>query len=518
MNENLADLVRDAAGAAPERVALIAVSASGTAPKPEQRLTWAELDARVDALATGLRAGGLETGDRVLLLQGNGLPFPISYFGVLRAGGVAVPVNTGYTAKELGRVLADAQPRVVLCDPDRHQALAEAVAESAGTDLRVVTTDSAEFAALTAPGGAPGQPHRYSGGDDLALLMYTAGTSGEPRAAMLTHRALRTNVDQWTSQDPAPMTGDDVCLVVLPLFHVYALNSALGGVARTGATALLVDRFDPEQTLRLVREYAVTSIPGVPAMYAAWVNREGIGEALAGVRLLVSGAAPMPLALLTQWTERTGKRLYEGYGLTEAAPVVASNIGPDGPKAGSVGQPLPGIEVRLVDADGEEVDEGDPGEVLVRGANLFSGYWPDGTEGPNAEGWYATGDVAYLDEDGDLFLVDRRKELILVNGFNVYPSEVEEALAAHPGVGEAAVIGVPHQTRGEAVKAYVVPRDQVPAALTVDELTKHCLGRLARFKCPTEIEIVARLPRSTTGKVAKGQLRARDWQRALDQG
>ncbi|WP_267594081.1 AMP-binding protein [Carbonactinospora thermoautotrophica] len=494
--QNLSDLVRNAARAAPGRAALIV----GGDSAGDQRLTWAELDARVDAMAVGLGRRGLTPGDRVALLLGNTPEFVITYFGALRAGLVALPVHTGYTGAELRRVIADARPGLVVYD----ERGAEAVAAAQVPALAVGSPEYAELASRS-----PTQPvDSGRGGEDLAVLGYTAGTTGEPKAAMLSHRALLANLEQCARIDPPPLAGDDVVLIALPLFHLYALNTALGGVAHMAATAVLVDRFDPDETLRLVRRHGVTNIPGVPGMYASWLGCSGLREALASVRLLVSGAVLLPPAMLKEWITVTGQPVFEGYGLTEAAPVLTSTLCTGKVKPGSVGRALPGIELRLVDEDGDDVDEGDPGEIVVRGANLFSGYWPDGSGGPDPDGWFRTGDVAYADEDGDLFLVDRRKELIIVNGFNVYPSEVEEAIREHPDVAEAAVIGVPDPATGEVVTAYVVPRPG--AELTAEDVLAHCAGRLARFKSPSHVRIVSDLPRSTTGKIAKGRLRARE--------
>jgi long-chain acyl-CoA synthetase len=223
------------------------------------------------------------------------------------------------------------------------------------------------------------------------------------------------------------------------------------------------------------------------------------------VRLAVSGAAPLPPDVLRRMREQTGQPVYEGYGLTETAPVVTTTLVADDAKPGSIGRPLPGIELRLVDEHGQEVDEEDPGEIVVRGRNLFSGYWPSGSDGPDAQGWFATGDVAYADADGDLYLVDRRRELILVSGFNVYPREVEAVLGEHPDVAEIAVIGIPHPYTGQSVKALIVPT----AGSSPDpaQLTAFAARSLARFKCPTSVEFVPSLPHSATGKVSKDQLR-----------
>ncbi|HZD80176.1 MAG TPA: AMP-binding protein, partial [Actinomycetota bacterium] len=280
----------------------------------------------------------------------------------------------------------------------------------------------------------------------------------------------------------------------------------------TGATGVLADRFDPAGTLAEIRRTGVTNIPGAPPMYAAWTQQPEAGEVLAGVRLMISGASPLPPVVLEQLRTSVGRPIYEGYGLTETAPVVASTLASGEAKPGSVGRPVPGVELKLVDAFGDETHEDDPGEIVIRGANLFSGYWPDGSGGPDEEGWFRTGDVAYADEDGDLYLVDRRKELVLVNGFNVYPREVEDVIAEHPAVAESAVIAVPHPFTGEAVKALVVPKKG--AQLTPEDVTAHCATRLARFKCPTVVQIVPELPHSATGKVAKGRLRARERERS----
>ena len=501
-DDNLADLVRDNATGRPTGTALVY---EGT------RISWADLDADIDAVASGLCGTlGLQAGDRVALALSNTPDYVRAYFGILRAGLVAVPMNTGYTSRELARLLGEADVRAVLTEAATTAAVAEAVA---GSDRAVV--DAAGLASLIAAGRGGGQPVRPgAGGEDLAVLLFTSGTSGLPKGAMLSHRALRANLEQCARLDPVPMREDDVVLLVLPLFHIYGLNAGLGMVARTGATALLAERFDPRGTLELVQREGVTNIPGAPPMYVAWVQLADadpsvdLRAALGNVRMLASGASPLPPVVLEQLRTAAGVAINEGYGLTETAPVVSSTITSTRVKPGSVGRPVPGVELRLVDQSGSDVEDDDAGEILVRGDNVFSGYWPDGSEGPDDQGWYATGDVAYADEDGDLFLVGRRKELVLVSGFNVYPREIEDAIGEHPDVVESAVIGVPHPHTGEAVKAYVVPRQG--SGLTADNIIEHCAMRLARFKRPTIVEILGELPHSVTGKVAKARLRAPD--------
>ncbi|MCU0265329.1 MAG: AMP-binding protein [Actinomycetia bacterium] len=493
MGANLAGLVRAAAAARPGHPALVA---------GQRSLTWAQVDAAVDAAAAGMQALGLAPGARVALALPNGPEFVAAYFGVLRAGLVAVPVTAGATAPEVSHLAGDAGARAVVFDRTTAAAVRGA---DLGADVRrvVVGAPAPGETAFAAFSGTPREPDTAP--EDLAVLLYTAGTSGRPKGAMLSHRALLANVEQVHDLAHPAVTPDDVVLVALPLSHLYALNGTLAQVVRCAATAVLVERFDPVETLALVRDRGVTNVPGAPGLFLAWSTQPGLRAALAGVRLLVTGAAPMPAAVVEQVTTATGLPVFEGYGLTEAGPAVSSTLVEGRAKPGCVGKPLPGVEVRLLDEDGEETEEGDPGEVCVRGANLFSGYWPDGADGPDAQGWFPTGDVAYVDADGDLVLVDRRIELILVSGFNVYPREVEAAVATHPAVAEVAVVGVPHPATGEAVKAFVVPR--AGADLTPEDVLAHVAPRLARFKRPTIVSVVESLPHSATGKVAKARLR-----------
>ena len=483
---NLADLVRRAADSAPDKTALV----SG-----KRVLTWSELDQAVDRLATGLTARGLTAGDRIGLLLPNDVEFVTSYFAILRAGLVAMPLNVSYTASEIEHQIVDAQARLVIAT--------EGLADRAG-DASLLLVGSPDWEA--ASGAAAWSGDAAAGDADLAVLLYTSGTSGRPKGAMLTHAAMLANLDQLSRIQPPVVAVDDVVLLVLPLFHVYGLNAGLGMMARVGATGILADRFDPVDTLGLVREHDVTNIVGAPPMYVAWSLLPDLREAFASVRLAVSGAAPLPADVWTRFVDVAGVQVYEGYGLTETAPVLTTTLCSPVPKPDSIGRPIPGVELRLVDETGDDADEDDPGEIVVRGANVFAGYWPDGSGGPDPAGWFRTGDVAYADSDGDLFLVDRVRELILVSGFNVYPREVEDVIASHPDVAEVAVIGVPHPYTGETVRALVVPREG--SNLDADNIIDFAATRLARFKCPTSVEIVSELPHSTTGKVAKGKLRS----------
>jgi long-chain acyl-CoA synthetase len=342
--------------------------------------------------------------------------------------------------------------------------------------------------------------------ETLAVLLYTSGTSGDPRAAMLTHRALAANVKNLSGLGPDRMGPEDVVLGILPMFHAFGLNAVLGWTVSTGAALVIDQRFDAEHTLELIQRHGVTRLPLAPPALHALLTRPDLRTALSGVKVVLTGASALDRGLANRFERETGLFVHQGYGLTEASPGVTTTLGEGEPKPGSVGRPLPNVEIRIADEQGEDVEGDDPGEILIRGANLFSGYWPDGADGPDAEGWYRTGDVGFLDADGDLFLVDRLRELIIVSGFNVFPIEVEDVLVGADGVLEAAVIGVPSEETGEAIKAFVVPEAGV--TLDPEAVAAYASTRLARFKCPSVIEVVDQLPHSVTGKVAKGRLRA----------
>jgi len=517
---DVADLVAEAAVENPDRLAI--VEAEGG-----RSLTWAGLEDEVGRVATGLAAAGVIGGHRVLFALGNRLEFVTVYLGVLRAQAVAVPVNPQARPGEVARMIADSGARVVVTAPEsletvrRAVAMVEAALAGEPTDLaaeivaRAVVPRVVVVAAEPASGehsyealraeparGVPPLPDP----EKLAALLYTSGTSGLPRAAMLTHRALLANVEQVASVEPPMMHGGDVVLGVLPLFHVYGLNAVLGGVLRHRAKLVLVERFDPQETLSIIDDEACSVVPVAPAVFAAWLPIEELAESLGPVRLVLSGSAPLDREVLERFVERTGVPVHQGYGLTEAAPVVTSTLCSTTHQPGAVGAALPGIELRLVDESGGTPEGSDPGEIEVRGANLFSGYWPDGADGPDEDGWWPTGDVGFLDESGDLFLVDRLKELIIVSGFNVYPVEVEDVIEEVAGVQEAAVIGVADEQTGEAVVAYLHAPGADPQAIA-EAVRVHCAERLAGFKRPARIEVVEELPRTVTGKVQKGRLR-----------
>ncbi|MBL0746111.1 class I adenylate-forming enzyme family protein [Nocardioides baculatus] len=494
--------VAEAADDVPDRQALV----EGTG----RTLTWAGLEDEVARIATGLGSRGIRAGQRVMILVGNRIEFVTTYLGVLRAQVVAVPVNPRSTAGEVARMIADSGTRLVVVDDTAVDVVRGALAELGDVAAPTVVVTGAEpgpgevaFADLRADVVRPVPP--LPDPEKLAALLYTSGTSGLPRAAMLSHRALLANVEQVASVEPPMMHGDDVVLGVLPLFHVYGLNAVLGGVLRHRARLLLVESFEPQAVLDLIDDEACSVVPIAPPVFVHWLPDEHLRERLGPVRLVLSGSAPLEARVIEEFTSITGIPVHQGYGLTEASPVVTSTLCSRAPRPGSVGAALPGIELRLVDEARLPVVGEDPGEIQVRGANLFSGYWPDGADGPDDDGWYGTGDVGFLDADGDLTLVDRVKELVIVSGFNVYPTEVEDVIREVDGVADAAVIGVPDEETGEAVVAYVVASR--PVTHLEEAVRAHAIVRLARFKHPSRIEVVDELPLTVTGKVQKGRLR-----------
>jgi long-chain acyl-CoA synthetase len=486
---NLAAALLATAESAPDRVAL-------RTPEP---VTYAELRSRAAAAAAQIGAVA-QPGDRVVLVAGNEAPFVTATLGALAAGAVVVPVNAAAPSRELAHQVDAVTPAAVVASSS-HEDLARRAVGQANADVpTLVLDDTATDASFAPVARTP---------DDLAVLLFTAGTAGSPKPAMLTHGSLLANLEQMQSH-PGLRTGpDDVGLVVLPLFHVYGLNVGVNLALYAGAGVSLVDHFHPAETLERVRRDGVTVVAGVPSMYAAWLSLDAQAapaDAFAKVRLCVSGATALPTEVVTGMRDRFGVTVHDGYGLTEASPVVTTTAVVDTPHLGSVGPPIPGVEVRLLDTDGNPVLEDDAGEIVVRGPNVFAGYWndPDATAAVLRDGWLHTGDIAITDEAGWLTLVDRAKDVIIVSGFNVYPGEVEDALRSHESVAEVAVVGEAHPRTGETVVAFVVAapgREPDPV-----ELLRHAGRKLARYKLPTRVEVVDALPRTLAGKLLRREL------------
>lgn len=471
---------------------------------------YATLRRQVAGLRTGLIGLGLEPGDRVAIVAGNNRYFVVSYLAALSAGLVVVPLNPTNPQVAVAHELTTVGARAVIVGPAGRAAL-EGVDRS---DLPTV-----EFiigAGFTPEGGLSfeelsvelGAPVVDRSPDDLAVLIFTSGTAGLPRAAMLTHGNLYANIRQMLASADGDQQPDDVVFGVLPMFHIFGLNVVLGASLFVGSAVLLIERFDPVSALESIQKWGATIVSGPPTMWAAWAGVPGVDpEVMSSVRLAVSGAAKLPVEVAQAIEAKYGLVLEEGYGLTEASPVVTSPRGIEAP-AGSIGIPVPGMELRIVDAQGDDVLVGDSGEIWVQGPNVFAGYWdaPEATASVLTEdGWLRTGDVAVVDDDGFIFLVDRAKDLIIVSGFNVFPAEVEAVLAEHPAVEASAVVGVPHPYTGEAVKAYVKARPGVP--VEEDDVIAFCAERLPGYKCPSKVWFVDDIPRGITGKILRFELK-----------
>lgn len=470
-------------------------------------VTYGDLERQAAELRGGLARIGVQAGDRVAILAANNVYFALGYLAVLGAGAVAVPLNPTAPATELEHQLQTVGARVALTGPSARDAVS---AISPGVLDHVIAFGDADIEGATPVAellGGETAPIAERADDDLACMIFTAGTGGAPKAAMLSHGNLLSNLQQVQRHPGRAVEPSDVCFGVLPLFHIFGLNVVLGLTLYAGATVVLVERFDPVSTVETVERHGVTILPGAPPMFAALAATHGDPAALKTLRLTMSGASALPDEVGRRFEERFGVTIYQGYGLTEASPIVTSSIIGGEAKPGSIGVSLPGVEVRLVDEEGEDALLGDEGEIWVRGPNVFKGYWnePEATERVlTDDGWLRTGDVAVADEDGFLYIVDRQKDLVIVSGFNVYPAEVEEVLASMPGIDQVAVAGVEHPYTGETVKAWVVASED--SRLDEDAVIDFCATRLARYKCPTKVTFVDELPRGLGGKLLRRSL------------
>ncbi|PJE11274.1 long-chain fatty acid--CoA ligase [Mycobacterium sp.] len=468
-------------------------------------LTYAELDAAASRVATLLERAGIGPGDRVGVMLPNTPAFAIAFYGILYRGAIAVPMNPLLKSREVAYYLSNSGAQALFGTPLFAD---EATAGAQETGARCWLVDDAGLAQLT--GDLPAQDEPVArADDDVAVILHTSGTTGKPKGAMLTHGNLSRNAD--ISVRTLIKTGpDDVVMGCLPLFHVFGLTCGLNGSILAGATLTLIPRFDPRKALEVIGRDAVTVFQGVPTMYSALLSLAGdvAPEAIASLRTCVSGGASLPVQVLSDFENTYGCAILEGYGLSETSPVASFNH-PDRPrKAGSIGTPVHGVEMRVVDPHGAEVAQGEPGEIQIRGHNVMKGYWnlPDATAAAvSADGWFSTGDVGRVDEDGYFYIVDRTKDMIIRGGYNVYPREIEEVLYEHPAVAEAAVVGVPHPELGEDVGAAVALKHN--ASVDPDELREYVKARVAAaYKYPRQIWLVDALPKGPTGKILKREI------------
>jgi long-chain acyl-CoA synthetase len=533
----LTALLDDAAEAFPGNAA---IASAGTV------LTYRRLRELVDRFAGGLASLGVVAGDRVALVLPNCPQHVIAFFAVLRLGGTVVQCNPLSTEAELTGQLTDCSPRVVVC-VDRTVRVVDRVRSAVALQHIVVTSladylppaqrlrlrlplpsaraDRARLVADDAPTGAtlqfralaqhkqPAVQAPVEAATSVAVLQYTGGTTGSAKAAMLTHRNLVANAYQMRLWIPEATSGREVTLAVLPLFHVYGLTLCLLMTVLLAGRLVLLPRFDPGVVFDAVDDEHPTLFPGVPPIYQALLDAPRLRRTdLRSIRACVSGAMKLPVEVQERFERVTGGRLVEGYGTTEASP--ATHCTPlSGPRRpGSVGLPLPGTDARVVDADDptREVPVGEPGELVIRGPQVFSGYWSaDPTEQPLLDdGWLLTGDIATMDDGGFFTIVDRKKDLIIVGGFNIYPTEVEAVICAHEAVADCCVVGLPDRYRGETVKAFVVPRPG--GSLDESDVLEHCATRLSAYKVPKFVELRADLPRTAMGKALRRLLVAEE--------
>jgi len=493
MSANLASNLTRTAAEHPDQIAVKLDDAA---------FDYSLLDNASQRVSAMLKTKGVGLGDRVGIMLPNVPYFPAVYYGVLRAGAVVVPMNVLLKAREVGFYLSDPQVKVLFAWHGFMEA-AEAGAEDAG-GVEIVPVKPGEIEGLIFA-HEPDPDVADRAGDDTAVILYTSGTTGRPKGAELTHDNLRHNVE--ISAELFEMGPGDVIFGGLPLFHSFGQTCTMNAAISCGAAVTLLPRFDPGRALEILERDACTVFEGVPTMYGALLHHpDRRNFDVSKLRVCASGGASLPVEVLHGFEECFGCKVLEGYGLSETSPVASFNHPDRERKAGSIGTPIRGVEMKLVDDDRNEVAPGEIGEILIKGHNVMKGYLnhPEATAEAIRDGWFATGDMAKVDDDGYYFIVDRKKELIIRGGYNVYPREVEEVLYEHPAVREAAVVGVPHAELGEEVGAAVALKDG--ADVGVDELRAFVKEQVAAYKYPRQIWIVDELPKGPTGKILKREI------------
>ena len=461
-------------------------------------LTYGELRDAALRVAAGLQARGVQPGDRVGMVLPNVPSFPIVFYGALLAGAAVVPMNPLLKAREVEYYLRDSGARTVVV----LASAADPVVEAAGTvGIEAIPVGPALPEELMGAEGLDAAVDRAE--DDLAVILYTSGTTGQPKGAELTHANLAGNA-RTTAETLLENTADDVIMGCLPLFHVFGLTCGLNTAVLRGSTLTLIPRFDGAKALEVIERDGVTIFEGVPTMFAGMLHSPDAGQRdVSSLRVCVSGGSAMPVEVMRSFEETFGCIILEGYGLSETSPVASFNHPHAERKPGSIGTPIAGVEMRLVDDDGKDVGVGDVGEIAIRGANVMKGYWqkPEDTATAIPDGWFRTGDLARQDDDGYFSIVDRKKEMIIRGGYNVYPREIEEALYEHPAVAEAACVGVAHPELGEEVAAAVALKPGAHAE--PDELRDFVKERVAAYKYPRLLWLVDTLPKGPTGKILR---------------
>ena len=517
MSLNLAYFLDATAQEYPDKTALIL---------DDFRMTYAELCGAVKKVANILTQRGIRKGDKVAVMIPNTPHFPILYYGILNAGATVIPINCMLRSHEIQYQLEDSDAEAFFSWKDYVEESSKAFLQTETCHHFFVVAPPGDTA--TPPVGEALTPLLAQASaefdmvqtmpEDTAVILYTSGTTGTPKGAELTHFNVFFNAF-YAKDHIVQVRAEDVGLVVLPLFHSFGQTCVMNVGLMAGATLTMLPQFDTQKTLDIVQRDKVTFLAAVPTMFFWMLNAENTEQYdLSTLRMAVSGGSALPVEVLGKFEERYGVRILEGYGLTETSPVASFNMPGKPSKPGSIGTPIWGCDMRIMRDDGTFADLGEVGEIVLRGHNLMKGYYkrPGATEDVIVNGWFHTGDLARKDEDGYFFIVDRKKDMIIRGGMNIYPREIEEVLYGHPDVVEVCVIGVPDPARGEEVKAYAALRKA--AKTTPEELKAYCQERMARYKVPRYVEILPSLPKGPTGKLLKRKLREMNLPQSADTG
>jgi len=497
---SLVTLLEESVRAAPRKVATLC---------RDSALTYAELHGTANRLANSLTTLGVEPGDRVAVMLPNGPDFIAAYYAALRLGGIVVPISTLLREAEVSYQLQDSGAKVLIVWEDVAEEAMRASAKSPACRYCLVAGERIPEGAHSLQGlmsGAlPSFEPRYREGYETAVILYTAGTTGLPKGAELTHDNLSSNV--MASITLMGLRPDDVVMAALPLHHSFGQTCCMNAALAAGATLSCMADFSATEMLERFARERVTVFAGVPTMYYYLTQRVGEGTPGHSLRLCITGGAPMPVWILHEFEKQFGVTVLEGYGLSETSPVASFNVRGQPRKVGSIGVPIPGVQMRIVNEDGQELKPGEIGEIVIRGPNVMKGYYrrPEETAQVIRHGWFHTGDLAYVDGDGYFFIVGRKTDMIIKGGFNVYPREVEIALESHPAVLDVAVVGVPDEALGEEVKAFVVLHEG--QRITESELIAYCEDRIAAYKCPGIVEFRDSLPKGSAGGTLKRELK-----------
>ncbi|RFU64773.1 long-chain-fatty-acid--CoA ligase [Peribacillus glennii] len=477
----------------------------------DKRTTYRDLKYQVDCLAGKWKEMGFEKGDRIGLMLANHPHYIVAYYAAQALGLVVVQVNPMYTTRELLQIVNDSQISSIVGDSIAYQAIKQVENIHSFTYLLGSHLSEEEgkgfidLETLIGEGIRLDDPEEVNAREDVAVIQYTGGTTGKMKGAMLTHFNLTSNVIQsFQMYGSAMVPGKETVLVATPLYHVYAMTSAMNLGIYIGADLLLFRKFEIENVLENIKTYKPTFFPGVPKMYNAFVNHPKADQyGLDCLKMCSCGSAPLPVEIIKRFEELTGTRIAEGFGLSESSPSTHRNPAYGKKKIGSIGIPVPQTDCIIIDENDNELGPNSVGELLIKGPQIMKGYWNNEAETAKAlqNGWLYTGDLATMDDEGYFYIVGRKKEMIIVGGFNIYPQEVEGVLYSHPDIKEAAVVGIPHEEEGEIVKAYVVPKDG--RQIDLEELRGYCYTKLTPYKVPKSFEVKETLPRNTVGKLLK---------------